>query len=109
MKKFNGKIIVYASTSTLRRRINGISAATEKLAKKLGLKVEFITLREKFSSVYVYYKGCKGEAVPIYYNGNKQQTAEEIFEKLRNMIFVLSFHPKYSILKRKRKMIIQLS
>ncbi|MGQ9507075.1 MAG: hypothetical protein ACUVTB_04345 [Candidatus Bathycorpusculaceae bacterium] len=106
----NGKLIVYASNSTFHEeRIKFIKAAAEKMAKVLKAKFEVITLREKFTSIYVYYKNGNEEPVPIYCDKDGKTDEREIYNALRNMIFVLSFHPKYSALRRIRKDVMLFS
>ncbi|MGQ9530260.1 MAG: hypothetical protein ACUVQX_02590 [Candidatus Bathycorpusculaceae bacterium] len=77
--------------------------AAERMAKLLKLNFEVVTLRGKFTPIYVYYKSGDEEPVPIYYDKDGKADEGEIYKALRNMIFVLSFHPKYATLRRIRK------
>jgi hypothetical protein len=106
----NGKLFVYASTFISRqRRLKPVSVAAEKMARLLRLNFEIKTLRKRFTPIYVYYKNGDEEAIPIYCNNDKQSDMQEIYTTLRNMMFVLSFHPKHTALRLIRKEIIQFS
>jgi hypothetical protein len=106
----NGKLLVYASASSPRgRQIRDVSVATEKIARLLNLSLETISFQSKFSPIYVYYKCGDEEPVPVYCTNGKRSNMKDIYASLRRMMFVLSFHPKNSALRRVRKRIIQLS
>ncbi|MGB9778103.1 MAG: hypothetical protein ACPLW8_01750 [Candidatus Bathyarchaeales archaeon] len=106
----NGKLMIYASNSTFNeKRIRFIRAAAEKMAKVLKANFEVVTLGEKFTPIYVYYKNGEEEPVPIYCDKDGKANEKEIYNALRNMIFVLSFHPKYSGLRRIRKEVMLFS
>jgi len=106
----NGKLLVYASSFKFReRRLKSVSIATAKMAKLLKLNVEVITFRERFAPIYVYYKNGEEEPVPIYCDKGEKANTQEICTALRNMMFVLSFHPKHSTLRRMRQEIMQFS
>ena len=83
--------------------------ATEKMAKLLKLNFEVITFGEKITQIYVYYKNGDEEPIPIYCNKGEESNMNEIYTALRNMIFVLSFHPKHSALRQIRRGIMQFS
>ena len=83
--------------------------AAEKMARLLKLRFEIKTFRKSFTPIYVYYKTGDEEPIPIYCNNNSQSDIEEVYAALRNMMFVLSFHPKHQDLKRIRKNIMQFS
>ncbi len=89
--------------------MGSVSAAIEKTAKMLGLGVEVVTVHKEFMPTYVYYADGLEEPVPIYCDKNEENSFQDICMTLRNMIFVLSFHPKYSALKQARKVIMQPS
>jgi hypothetical protein len=78
-------------------------------AKLLNLGFEVIRFRKNFSQIYVYYENGDDEPVPIYSDEGKTYDLQEICATLRNMVFVLSFHPKHSALRQTRKEIIGLS
>ena len=110
LENLNGKLLVYASSFASRgNRMKSVSVATERMAKMLNLNVEVVTFREKFAPIYVYYKNGDEEPVPIYCNKGEKSGIKEIYTALRNMMFVLSFHPKHSALKRIRREIMRLS
>lgn len=106
----NGKLLVYASSFTSReKRLNPISSAAEKMAKILKINVEVKTFRKRFMSIYVYYKEGEEEPIPIYCDNSERSNMQEIYTALRNMMFVLSFHPKHSALRSIRKEIMRFS
>jgi hypothetical protein len=57
----------------------------------------------------MYYEENDEEPIPLYCDEGKRADLEEISSKLRNMMFVLSFHPKHSVLKEMRKELLKLS
>ena len=106
----NGKLLIYASRFAFRqKRLKSVSAAAEKIAETLRLDLEFVSFKDNFKQIYVYYKNGEGEPVPVYCNKGGKAEAKDVFRALRNMMFVLSFHPKYSDLKRVRKEIMRFS
>ena len=110
LENSNGKLFVYASSFASReKRLKPVSVATERMAKHLKLDFEVKTFRKRFEPIYVYYKNGDDEPVPIYCVGEQQSSIEEICMRLRNMMFVLSFHPKHSALRQIRKEIMQFS
>jgi hypothetical protein len=105
-----GKLFVYASTFTSRqKRLKPVSVAAQKMARLLKLNFEIKTFRERFTPIYVYYKNGDEEPIPIYCSNTEQSDMQEVYSALRNMMFVLSFHPKLSALRHIRKEIIQFS
>jgi hypothetical protein len=110
LENHNGKILIYASSFTSRgKRLKSVSVAAEKMAKLLKLNVEVVTFREKFAPIYVYYESGDEEPIPIYCDKGGKSEVQEIFTALRNMMFVLSFHPKHSALKHIRKEVMLFS
>lgn len=106
----SGKLFVYASTFTSRqKRLKPVSVAAEKMARLLRLGFEVKTFRERFTPIYVYYKNGDEEPIPIFCSNDAQSDMQEVYSALRNMMFVLSFHPKHSALRHARKEIIQFS
>ena len=83
--------------------------AAEKMAKLLKLNFEIKTFRKSFTPIYVYYKTGDEEPIPIYCSNNGQSDMEEVYTALRNMMFVLSFHPKHQALRHVRKDVMQFS
>ncbi|MGB9959169.1 MAG: hypothetical protein ACPLKQ_01440 [Candidatus Bathyarchaeales archaeon] len=111
METSRGKLVVYASrTASQKKRLKSVSVAVEKTAKKLNLDIEIIALKNRAAPIYVYYENGDGEElVPLYCDKNQKSTIEHVCNALRSMMFVLSFHPKYSALKKIRKEIIRFS
>ncbi|MDI6905427.1 MAG: hypothetical protein QMD13_08105 [Candidatus Bathyarchaeia archaeon] len=58
---------------------------------------------------WLSYKNGDEEPIPIYCHKNGESSIEEVYEALRNMMFVLSFHPKHSALKQIRKEVMLFS
>ena len=79
------------------------------MAKTLRLDVEVVTSGNQFAPIYVFYKNGDGEPIPIYCDKGEKPSIQEICETLRNMMFVLSFHPKNSALRSIRKEIMLFS
>lgn len=105
-----GKLLVYASNQeSCRKRLKTVSTAVEKTAKTFNLRVEVLTLQSERAPIYVYYKDGDEEPVPLYCDKDKEPDAEQVCRALRSMMFVLSFHPKYSALRRIRREIIRFS
>ena len=105
-----GKLLVYASTFVSRKkRLEPVSKATEKMAELLKLSVEVVTFRKRFSPIYIYYKEGEEEPIPIYCDNEERSNIQEICTALKNMMFVLSFHPKHSSLRNMRKEIMRFS
>ena len=110
LENSNGMLFVYASAFTCRqKRLKPVSVATEKMARLLKLNFEIKTFRKRFTPIYVYYKNGDEEPIPIYCNNKNQSDIQEIYTALRNMMFVLSFHPRHSALRHIRKEIMQFS
>jgi len=110
LESSNGKLLVYASGFTFReRRLKSVSSATERMAKLLKLDFEVVTCREKFTQIYVYYKNGDEEPIPIYCDKGEKVNIQDVYATLRNMMFVLSFHPRHSALRQIRKEIMRFS
>ena len=103
--------MVYTSNSTPhQKRFQSVRTATEETAKLLNLDCEVVRAGNDFSPIYVYYEcGDGGEPIPLYCDEGKAGNLKEICTALRNMMFVLSFHPKHSALRQVRSAIISLS
>jgi hypothetical protein len=103
-KNDSGKLMVYASTvSSPKQRLRSVSTATEKMAKQLNMDFEVVKQREGCGQIYVYYEQGGDEPIPIYCDEGKTGDLQEIHSRLRNMMFVLSFHPRHTALKQARK------
>ena len=106
-----GKLLIYASTDVPhKKRLQSVRTATEETARRLNLDFEVVRFRNRFSHIYVYYEcGDGGEPIPLYCDEGKAGEQHEICAALRNMMFVLSFHPKHTALKQVRDAIMRLS
>ena len=106
-----GKLMVYASTGVpSRKRLDSVRTAAKDTAKRLNLDFEIVRFERASSPIYVYYEeNDDEEPIPLYCDEGKISGLEEISSKLRNMMFVLSFHPKHSALKEIRKELLKLS
>jgi len=110
MESSNGKLLVYASSFLSDdERFKFVSLATEKMAKLLKLGFEIVVFKEEVSPIYVYYKSGDGDPIPLYCDKEGHSDMRDIYAALRNMMFVLSFHPKYSALRQMRTMIMRFS
>jgi len=103
--------MVYASTGVpSRKRLDSVRTAAKYTAKRLNLDFEMVMFERASSPIYVYYEENDNEGpIPLYCDEGKISGLEEISSKLRNMMFVLSFHPKHSALKEIRKELLKLS
>ena len=110
LENSNGKLLIYVSSFTSReKRLKSVSTAAMKMAKLLKLNFEVITFGEKIMQIYVYYKNGDDEPIPLYCDSCGKANVQEIYTTLKNMIFVLSFHPKHSALRQIRNGIMQFS
>ena len=107
----NGKLMVYASNGApCGKRLASVRTATQETAKRLNLDFKMVKLDRAGSPIYVYYEETDSEdPIPLYCDEGKMSDTEGICSVLRNMMFVLSFHPKHSALKQMRKEILKLS
>jgi hypothetical protein len=109
-KENSGKLMVYASTQTSsRERLDSVRAAAKETAKRLNLDFEVVRFERASSPIYVYYEENDGEPVPLYCDEGKRSGLEEISGKIRNMMFVLSFHPNHAALREMRSELLKLS
>jgi hypothetical protein len=110
-KENYGKLMVYASTGIpSRKRLDSVRNAAKETAKRLNLDFEMVRFERASSPIYVYYEeNDEEEPIPLYCDEGKMSGLEEISNKLRSMMFVLSFHPKHSALKEMRKELLKLS
>ena len=105
-----GKLMVYASTDNSRSlRLDSVREAAENAAKQMNLNFELIKQSKGPKQIYVYYEDGDEEPIPIYCDGGKSDDLAEISSKIRNMMFVLSFHPKHTALSRVRSSIMKPS
>ncbi|MEM3616296.1 MAG: hypothetical protein QXN95_04595 [Candidatus Bathyarchaeia archaeon] len=105
-----GKLLVYVSKVENRReRLKIVSAAVEQTARMLNLDFEVVSLKGTRTPLYIYYEDGVNEPVPLYFDREREESAEKVCTALRSMMFVLSFHPKYSALRKIRRKIIRFS
>jgi hypothetical protein len=106
-----GKLMVYASTGVSSgKRLESVRTAAKETAKRLKLDFEIVRLDRASSPIYIYYEENDGdEPIPLYCDEGKISGFEEISGKIRNMMFVLSFHPNHSVLKEMRSELLKLS
>ena len=106
-----GKLMVYSSgSSPSRKRLDYVRSAAKETAKRLNLDFEMVRFERTGSPIYVYYEEGNGdEPVPLYCDEGKMSGLEEISSAIRNMMFVLSFHPKHSALASMRGEMLKLS
>lgn len=110
MESFNGKFFVYASSAACRSgRLKFVNSAVKKIANMLHMDVEVVTLGSEVSPIYVYYKSEDTGLVPIYCDRCEKTDFEQVYNSMKNMMFVLSFHPKFSSLKHLRNRIMRFS
>lgn len=90
----NGKFLIYASTKPSPERMRIVGSAVAKVADSLELDTER-SARRKLLSIYVYYKSQLGDEIPVYCDWGKRWNEEDVSRAIRNMMFVLSFHPSH--------------
>lgn len=110
-KANNGKLMVYASTGLpSRKRLESVQEAAKETAKRLNLDFEMVRFERSATPIYVYYEeNSGGEPIPLYCDEGKISGLEEIQSAIRNMMFVLSFHPKHPALAQMRSELLKLS
>ena len=103
--------MVYASTGIPSgKRLESVRTAAKETAKRLNLDFEMVRFDRSSLPIYVYYEeSALDEPIPLYCDEGKMSGLEEISGKLRNMMFVLSFHPNHSSLKEIRSELLKLS
>ncbi len=109
-KNDSGKLLVYASTApSHNQRLNSVKAAAEKMAQQLNMDFEMVKQAKGITQTYVYYENGDEDPIPLYCDEGKTDDLHEICAKLKNMMFVLSFHPKHTALKQVRSSIMTFS
>jgi len=104
-----GKLLIYAPDLPFRcRRLEAVRTAAERVAEKLRLGVELVSDRG-LSQIHVYYRSVCGELIPLYRDRGGNEGEKDVYFAIRNMMFVLSFHPKFSVLKPIREEVARLS
>jgi hypothetical protein len=79
------------------------------MARQLNLDFEMVPQQPGCGQIYVYYEYGNDEPIPIYCDEGKTGDLQEIVARLKNMIFVLSFHPRHTTLAQVRNSIMKLS
>ncbi len=105
------KLMVYASTGLpSTERLDSVKGAAKQMAKRLNLDFEIVRFDRSLTPIYVYYEEADGEEpIPLYCDEGKRSGLEEISSTLRQMMFVLSFHPKHPALAQVRSELLKLS
>jgi hypothetical protein len=97
----NGRFLVYAPNR--HKRLGVVKPAVAKAAQNLRMKLE-VAHTKKLLPIYVYYRSRRDEEdIPIYCDWGKEGTEEDVYRAIRDMMFVLSFHPEHSELRGVRK------
>jgi hypothetical protein len=110
LKSNSGKLMVYASNGfPSRKRIESVRSAAQETAKRLHLGFQMVKSDKSSAPIYVYYEGDGAEPIPLYCDEGKMSNLDEISSVLRNMMFVLSFHPRQTSLRSMRNEIVKLS
>ena len=103
----NGKFLIYASSQ--HTRLETVRTAVAKVAETLKLNLE-VAHTKKVLPIYVYYRSdrCRDE-IPVYSDWGKDGSEEDVYDAIKSVMYVLSFHPKHSVLQTVRKEICMLS
>ncbi|MFX1495479.1 MAG: hypothetical protein ACFFBZ_14440 [Promethearchaeota archaeon] len=102
MLETNGKFMIYASNMPNPERLKIVGSAVAKVANSLKLETE-LSPRRKLLSIYVYYKSDESDEIPVYCDWGKSWREDDVYRAIRNMMFVLSFHPLHSNLRAIRR------
>lgn len=109
-KSSAGKLLVYESTDPQsKERLESVKTAVQQTAERLNMGFGVVKFARTGAPLYVYYESEEGEPVPLYCDEGKRADLEEISSALRNMMFVLSFHPRHDALRQMRGEIVKLS
>jgi hypothetical protein len=105
-----GKLLLYESSGLQsKERLEAVKVAAEQTAKRLNMDFSIVKFGKTGAPLYVYYECGEDEPVPLYCDEGKMSGLEEISSALRNMMFVLSFHPRHNALRQMRSEIVKLS
>ena len=96
-----GKFLIYSSRTQSPERLKIVGSAVSKVANSLNFKTEAFPRRELLS-IYVYYKNGAEDEIPVYCDWGKHWKEKDVSRAIRNMMFVLSFHPRHSSLRAMR-------
>jgi len=104
-----GKLLIYAPKLPFEwSRLKVVRGAAKKVAEKLRMGVELVPSKDLLQ-IQVYYRSACGELIPLYRDRDGNQGEKDVYFAIRNMMFVLSFHPKFSVLRPIREEITKLS
>lgn len=104
-----GRLLIHAPVLTFRRgRLEIVRTATEKVAEKLRLGVKSVE-NKGLSQIHVYYGNGHGELIPLYRDRGGNGGEKDVYSAIRNMVFVLSFHLRFSFLKPIREEVLRPS
>jgi len=110
LRNDTGKLVLCASNiSAPKQRLQSVRVAAEETANQLKLGFAVVSQQRGFPQIYVYYEYGNEEPIPIYCDEGKTGDLQEIVARLRNMMYVLSFHPKHTALAQVRSSIMKLS
>ncbi len=102
--------MIYTSNpNSTTHRLQSVKNATEEMAKQLKLDFEIVRQTQGSSPIYVYYGCGNDEPIPLYCDEGKTGDPKEISSKIKNMIFVLSFHPRHKALRQAREALFTFS
>jgi hypothetical protein len=105
-----GKLLVYESIGpSSKERFESVKTAAQQTAERLNLDFGIVKFGKTGAPLYIYYECDEEEPVPLYCDEGKMADLEEISSALRNMMFVLSFHPRHGALRQMRSEIVKLS
>ncbi len=100
----NGKLLIYTSQNTSRQeRLKAIKSAASKIAESLKLQIQIVPVTKRFPTYVYYTRDNNPEKIPIYCDSQKKLREKEIYQRMRNIIYTLSFHPQHSALLTARK------
>jgi hypothetical protein len=94
--------MIYASDAPSRKRLKIVGSAVSRIADSLEVETE-LSGGKKLLSIYVYYRSDAGEEIPVYCDWGKSWEEDEVYQAIRNMMFVLSFHPRHLDLRSIRR------
>jgi hypothetical protein len=102
--------MIYTSNpNSATHRLQSVKSATEEMAKQLKLDFEIVRQTQGPSPIYVYYGYGNDEPIPLYCDEGKTGDPKDISSKIKNMIFVLSFHPRHQALRQAREALLTFS
>jgi len=102
MMQNEAEILIYAPRIRDENdRLKIVSSAVAKIATKLKLRFQ-VASKKELASIYVYFRDRNAEEIPLYSDWGKNGDESAVYHAIRNIMFALSFHPKYLFLKKAR-------